>query len=56
MFPACFQWISKQFGERAGHRNSVGFHTVEIRLGDDGSLVEWAPRWHPIWEGRVLNA
>ena len=55
LFPACFELISKQFGERVGHRNSIGFHVVEARLGDDGSIVEWTPRWKPLWPGRVLT-
>lgn len=54
MFPACFEWVSAQFGERVGHRNSVGFHVVEAVLGEDGSITEWTPRWKPIHEGRVL--
>jgi predicted phosphodiesterase len=54
MFPGCFEWSSKQFGDRLGLTPAVGFHVVEAQLGDDGSVVEWLPRWKPIWEGRVV--
>lgn len=33
---------------------AVGFHVVECRMADDGSLVEWAPRWYPFYRGRVV--
>lgn len=54
MFPGCFEWRSKQFGERVGHGNTVGFHVVSAQLGDDGSIVRWCPEWMPIWEGRIV--
>lgn len=54
LFPACFEWRSV-FLERIGLTPAVGFHVVEAHLGDDGSIVEWLPRWKPIWEGRVLT-
>jgi predicted phosphodiesterase len=56
MFPACFEWQSVQFGARLGLRPTVGFHVVEAQLGDDGSFVEWTPRWKPFFEGRVVSA
>jgi biotin operon repressor/predicted phosphodiesterase len=52
MFPACFEWQSIQFGARLGLRPTVGFHIVECRLADDGTFVEWTPRWFPFIEGR----
>lgn len=52
MFPACFEWQSVQFGARLGLRPTVGFHIVECRLADDGTFVEWTPRWFPFVEGR----
>ena len=55
MFPACFEWQSVQFGARLGLRPTVGFHIVECRLADDGSLVEWTPRWFPFFEGRKVG-
>lgn len=55
MYPACFEWVSVQFGVRHGHRNSVGFHVVEARLGEDGSVTEWTARWKPLWEGRRVG-
>lgn len=54
MFPACFEWRSV-FLERIGLSPAVGFHVVEALLGDDGSIVEWLPRWKPFWEGRVVT-
>lgn len=54
MYPACFEWRSKQFGERVGHSNNVGFHIVDATLGDDGSIVGWRPEWLPLWEGRTI--
>ena len=55
MFPACFEWQSPQFGARLGLRPTVGFHIVEARLAEDGTFVEWTPRWHPFVEGRVVG-
>ena len=55
LFPGCFQWRSK-FMERLALQPAVGFHVIDAQLGDDGSIVEWLPRWKPFWEGRVLAA
>ena len=52
MFPACFEWQSVQFGARLGLRPTVGFHIVEARLGDDGTIVRWKPEFFQFVEGR----
>lgn len=52
MFPACFEWQSVQFGARLGLRPTVGFHVVEARLGDDGTIVRWRPEFFQFVEGR----
>jgi predicted phosphodiesterase len=54
LFPGCFQWRSP-FMERLGLTPAVGFHIVDMTIGDDGSLVQWAPRWYPYWEGRHVK-
>jgi predicted phosphodiesterase len=33
---------------------AIGFHIVEARMADDGSLVEWNPRWCPFYRGRLV--
>ena len=55
MFPACFEWQSMQFGARLGLQPAVGFHIVEAQLADDGTFVEWTPRWRPFIEGRRVG-
>jgi predicted phosphodiesterase/biotin operon repressor len=55
MFPACFEWQSVQFGARLGLRPTVGFHVVECQLADDGTFVDWTPRWKPFVEGRRVG-
>jgi len=52
MFPACWEWQSVQFGARLGLRPTVGFHIVEARLGDDGTIVRWKPEFFQFIEGR----
>lgn len=54
IFPGCFQWSAPQFGERLGLTPAVGFHVVECCIAQDGVITDWAPRWKPIYEGRVL--
>jgi predicted phosphodiesterase len=34
---------------------AIGFHTVEARMADDGSLVEWRAWWRPFYPGRVVT-
>jgi biotin operon repressor len=55
MFPACFEWQSVQFGARLGLRPTVGFHIVEARLGDDGTIVRWKPEFVQFIEGRSIG-
>lgn len=55
LFPGCFEWRTA-LGVRLGLTPAVGFHIVEMTVGPDGSLVGWAPRWHPFYEGRRLAA
>lgn len=54
LFPGCFEWRSP-FLERLGLHPAVGFHVLEMKLADDGSVVEFAPRWKRIWQGRVVG-
>lgn len=35
---------------------AVGFHLLEFRVADDGSIVEWAPRWFPFYVGRQVGS
>lgn len=51
VFPGCFEWRSK-FMERLGLQPAVGFWILNIRLGEDGSVVRMKPEWTPFWEGR----
>ena len=55
LFPGCFEWQS-QFMSRLGLSPWVGFHILEIRVADDGSIVEWTPRAKPFYAGRVKVA
>lgn len=54
IFPGCFEWQSP-FMERLGLQPAVGFHIIEATIGDDGSIVEYLPRWHKFYEGRSVN-
>jgi predicted phosphodiesterase/transposase-like protein len=54
IFPGCTEWQSR-FMTRLGLTPDVGFHVLEMTLGDDGSLVQFAPRWFRVWEGRVVG-
>jgi len=55
MFPACFEWQSAQFGARLGLTPIVGFHVVEARLGDDGTIVRWKPEFFQFINGRSVG-
>jgi predicted phosphodiesterase len=55
LFPACFEWKTNLL-KRIGLTPSVGFWIIEATLGDDGSLVKFAPTFHRFWEGRQVTA
>jgi predicted phosphodiesterase len=55
LFPACYEWQSVQFGARLGLTPIVGFHVVEARLGDDGTIVRWKPEFFQFIEGRTVG-
>ncbi len=55
MFPACYEWQSAQYGARKGLTPIVGFHIVEARLGDDGTIVRWKPEFFQFVEGRTVG-
>lgn len=55
LWPGCFEWKSK-FMERLGLSPSVGFWILRLTLGEDGSLVKFAPEWNRFWEGRTVAA
>jgi predicted phosphodiesterase/biotin operon repressor len=54
LWPGCFEWRSK-FLERLGLHPKVGFHILELTIGDDGSLVRFLPEWYSFYEGRVVT-
>lgn len=54
VFPGCFEWQSR-FLQRLGLMPAVGFHTLELTFGDDGSLVRFLPRWFKFHQGRVVG-
>jgi predicted phosphodiesterase len=35
---------------------AIGFHSIEATIADDGSLVDWWPRWRKFHTGRRLEA
>lgn len=55
LWPGCFEWQSR-FLTRLGLHPAVGFHVLELRVADDGSIVEWLPRWSPFYAGRKIAA
>lgn len=55
LWPGCFEWQSR-FLKRLGLQPAVGFHIVELKVADDGSVVEWTPRWFPFFAGRKVAA
>lgn len=54
LFPGCFEWQSR-FMQRLGLQPAVGFHLLELRFGDDGSLVRCRPVWFKFHAGRVVG-
>lgn len=54
VFPGCFEWQSR-FMARLGLNPAVGFHILDMTFGDDGSLVQFQPRWYRFYEGRVVG-
>ena len=54
MFPGCFEWQS-YFMLRRGLQPVVGFHIIHCRFADDGSLVEYTPRFFQFFEGREVE-
>jgi len=54
LFPGCFEWQSS-FMKRLGLHPAVGFHLLEVVVGNDGSIVQFLPRWMRFWEGRVIG-
>lgn len=55
MFPGCFEWQSR-FMQRLGLQPAVGFHIIHCTFADDGSLVQFTPRWFQYFEGRTVEA
>ena len=55
LFPGCFEWQSI-FMQRLGLTPAVGFHVIHCVFGDDGSLVQFTPRWFKYYEGRALDS
>jgi predicted phosphodiesterase len=53
LFPSCFEWRGF-FLERIGLTPSVGFNIITMTIGDDGSLVGWAPHFYRFHEGRSV--
>ena len=54
LFPGCFEWQSR-FMQRLGLLPAVGFHLLEMTFGDDGSILQFMPRWMRFWQGRVTG-
>jgi predicted phosphodiesterase len=54
LWPGCFEWQSP-FLRRLGLHPAVGFHILEFTVAEDGSLVQWNPRWYPFYAGRSLE-
>jgi predicted phosphodiesterase len=55
LFPGCFEWQSI-FLQRLGLMPAVGFHIIHCVFGDDGSLVQFTPRWFKFFEGRAVDS
>ncbi len=55
LFPGCFEWQSP-FMQRKGLQPAVGFHILEARIADDGSIVRWKPEWFSFYAGRRVVA
>lgn len=55
LFPGCFEWQSI-FMQRLGLMPAVGFHIIHCVFGDDGSLVQFTPRWFKFFEGRAVDS
>jgi hypothetical protein len=55
LFTGAFEWQTP-FLTRLGLQPAVGFHVVEMRVADDGTVVEWTPRWFPFYAGRSVLA
>lgn len=55
VWPGCFEWKGRYL-TRLGLTPSVGFWIFDMTLGDDGSLVKFAPTFHRYWEGRAVAA
>jgi predicted phosphodiesterase len=52
----CFEG-GGSFGARLGMSDpAVGFHIVEMRVGDDGSVVKFNAEWWRFWPGRNVQA
>lgn len=54
LWPGCFEWQSP-FLARLGLQPSVGFHILNMFIGEDGSIVRWAPEWYPFYPGRTVT-
>jgi hypothetical protein len=42
--------------QRLGLTPAVGFHVIHCTFGDDGSLVQFTPRWFKFFEGRAVDS
>lgn len=52
----CFEGGSS-FGARLGlGEPAVGFHTIEMTVASDGSIVTFLPRWYKFFAGRQVKA
>ena len=54
LWPGCFEWQSP-FLKRLGLQASVGFHILDMTVGDDGTIVRFRPEWFPFYPGRVVD-
>lgn len=56
LLAGCFEGGSS-FGARLGMGEpAVGFHTIEMTVADDGSIVKFLPRWWKFYSGRKVKA
>lgn len=54
IWPGCFEWQSR-FLKRLGLHPAVGFHILDVKVADDGSIVRWKPEWFPYYPGRKVT-
>lgn len=56
LLAGCFEGQTDLARRKALGEPAVGFHILEMRIADDGSIVRWRPEWYAFYGGRMVDS